>query len=88
MAYPGKDGLLIRRIQRAGLGKVRAAALRQGTRPEQWHEDVKVLRAVANSSPASAAQKCGIGRGAVWYRLTKYARIAESILDTTKERND
>ena len=67
MAYPGKDGLLIRRIQRAGLGKVRA---------------------VANSSPASAAQKCGIGRGAVWYRLTKYARIAESILDTTKERND
>ena len=88
MAYPGKDGYLIRRIQRAGLGEVRAAALRQGTRPEQWSEDVKVLRAVANSSPASAAQKCGIGRGAVWYRLTKYARIAESILDTTKERDD
>ena len=88
MAYPGKDCYLIRRIQRAGLGKVRAAALRNGVRPEQWDEDVRVLRAVANSSPASAAQKCGIGRGAVWYRLTKYARIAESILDTTKERND
>lgn len=88
MAYPGKDAYLIRRIQRAGLGKVRAAAMQQGTRPEQWAEDVKILRAVANSSPASAAQKCGIGRGAVWYRLTKYARIAETILDTKRERDD
>lgn len=86
MGYAGKDGLLIDQIRRAGLSRVRETALRQGVAPEQWREDLTVLRAVANSSPADAARKCGIGRGAVWYRLTKYAGIAATILDNDRRR--
>ena len=80
MSIVGKDGVQIGRIRRAGLGKVKAAALAAGQKPEQVARDIGILRAVANGTPATAAERCRVTRCVVWKTLRKYGGFALEIL--------
>lgn len=86
MPMLGKDAIQINRIRRAGLGRVRGAALRDGLTPERVQRDFGILRAVANGGSAAAVHKLGVTRKAVWYALRKYEGYANRILDNDKRR--
>ena len=86
MPVIGKDAVQIGRIRRAGLGRVREAALRDGLKPERVQRDFAVLKAVANGGTAAAADKFRVTRKPVWYALKKYEGYANTILDNDKRR--
>lgn len=81
MPIVGRDGIQIDRIRRAGLGRVRAAALRDGLDPERVTRDFAILRAVANGGISTAAAKCRISRETVLHALRRYEKYAQQILD-------
>ena len=81
MSVLGDDGVLIWRIRRAGLGKVKAAALAAGRKPGMVDRDLAILRAVANGTPATAAERCRVTRCVVWKTLRKYGGYALKILN-------
>lgn len=86
MSIVGKEGVQIGRIRRAGLSRVREAAKRRGLSPERINQDMEILRAVANGSVATAAEKCRVTKSAVRYRLKLYEEIAGAILDNDRRR--
>ena len=90
MSLVGREGVQIGRIRRAGLSRVRDAAYKAGVSPERWTQDREILKAVASSSVATAAEKCVVTRSAVRYALKKYEKIALAILDADRlrSRND
>lgn len=81
MPLVSQCGVQIGRIRRAGLGRVRSAALADGRTPEQVARDVEILRAVANGSIASAAKRLRISTKSVTAVLARYEKIANGILD-------
>lgn len=88
MSVLGDDGVLIWRIRRAGLGKVKAAALAAGRKPEMVDRDLAILRAAANGTPATAAERCRVTRCVVWKTLRKYGGFALEILNGSEEVKD
>ena len=80
MSIVGKDGIQIGRIRRAGLGNVKAAALAAGQDPARVARDIGILRAVANGTPATAAERCRVTPKTVWCVLRKYEGFANAIL--------
>lgn len=81
MSVLGDDGVLIWRIRRAGLSKVKAAALAAGRKPKMVDRDLAILRAAANGTPATAAERCRMTRCVVWKTLRKYGGYALEILN-------
>ena len=79
MSLVGKEGVQIGRIRRAGLSRVRAEAARKGLTPERISRDMAILRAVANGSIATAAEKCGVTQSAVRYALKLYEGFSKEI---------
>jgi hypothetical protein len=88
MSIVGKDGVQIGRIRRAGLGKVKAAALAAGRKPETVDRDLAILRAVANGTPATAAERCRVPHKSVWRVLRRYEGFALEILNGSEEVSD
>ena len=88
MSVVGKDGVQIGRIRRAGLGNVKAAALGAGQDPARVARDIGILRAVANGTPASAAERCRVSHKSVWRVLRRYEGYALEILNGSEEVRD
>lgn len=80
MPYPSQCGVIITRIQRAGMGRCMVAAMKAGRTQEQVERDVRILGAVANGSIASAAQRLQLSTKTVWAVLKRYEKIANAIL--------
>lgn len=80
MPYPSQCGVIITRIQKAGIGRCIAIAREAGRKPETISRDAQILRAVANGSIASAAQRLQLSTKTVWAVLKRYERIANGIL--------
>lgn len=80
MPYPSQCGVIITRINRAGIGRCLAAGKAAGRTPDTVARDSLILRAVANGSIASAAQRLRLSTKTVSDTLKRYDQIAQDIL--------
>lgn len=84
MGILGEAQMRCLRIQRAGLDKIRAVALRDGVPAAQIGRDMKILRDVANGSMKQAAERSGVARSTVSWVVKKYEGYALEILGGIK----
>lgn len=74
----------LRTIRSAGLGRVKAQALRQGITSAD--ADMQTLKWIANGSITQAADKLGVNSAVVGRTLRKYEKIAKGILEEDARR--
>lgn len=81
MPVVSQCGVRIGRIRKAGLRWCIAAAREAGRKPETIARDIQILRAVANGSIATAAQRLVTSTKSVTNVLERYEKIANGILE-------
>lgn len=74
----------LRTIRSAGLGRVKAQAIRQGITSVE--ADIQTLRWVANGSTNQAAAKRGTDVANICRLIRKYEKIAKGILEEDVRR--
>lgn len=74
----------LRTIRRAGLGRVKVQAAKQGITTVE--ADIQTLRWVANGSTSQAAAKRGTDVASICCLLRKYEKIAQGLLEQDTRR--